>query len=86
MGMVASDADPSTSAPLDLDRLGEAPTRYDVPLTAVSLLSHATTVVTNALLEKNGAKTGFVTTAALSQRRRVHLGDRCRARGGAQDA
>jgi N-methylhydantoinase A/oxoprolinase/acetone carboxylase beta subunit len=37
-----------------------------IPLAAVSLLSHATTVVTNALLEKNGAKTGFVTTAALS--------------------
>jgi N-methylhydantoinase A/oxoprolinase/acetone carboxylase beta subunit len=69
MGMVASDADPSTPAPLDLDRLREALARYDVPLAAVSLLLHATTVVTNALLEMNGAKTGFVTTAALSTSR-----------------
>jgi N-methylhydantoinase A len=42
--------------------LREGLARYDVPRAAVSLLSHATTVVTNALLEKNGAKTGFVTT------------------------
>src|SRR5215831_11981494 len=42
--------------------LREGLARYDVPPAAVSLLSHATTVVTNALLEKNGAKTGFVTT------------------------
>src|SRR5215472_496423 len=37
-------------------------TRYGVEPAAVSLLSHATTVVTNALLENRGAKTGFVTT------------------------
>src|SRR5262249_19210940 len=36
--------------------------RYDIKPAAVSLLAHATTVVTNALLEKKGAKTGFVTT------------------------
>jgi N-methylhydantoinase A len=42
--------------------LREGLAEYDVPPAAVSLLSHATTVVTNALLEKNGAKTGFVTT------------------------
>jgi N-methylhydantoinase A len=42
--------------------LREGLARYDVPPAAVSLLSHATTVVTNALLEKKGAKTGFVTT------------------------
>src|SRR5437868_9056531 len=36
--------------------------RYGVEPTAVSLLSHATTVVTNALLEKKGARAGFVTT------------------------
>ena len=74
MGMVASDADPSTPAPLDLDRLREALARYDVPLAAVSLLSHATTVVTNALLEKNGAQNGIrddsgVESAALSTSR-----------------
>src|SRR5215469_4196201 len=42
--------------------LREGLARHDVPPAAVSLLSHATTVVTNALLERNGAKTGFVTT------------------------
>ena len=36
--------------------------QYSIEPTAVSLLSHATTVVTNALLEKKGARTGFVTT------------------------
>jgi len=36
--------------------------RYAVDPAEVSLLSHATTVVTNALLEKKGAKAGFVTT------------------------
>ena len=35
--------------------------RYGIEPTAVSLLSHATTVVTNALLEKKGARTGLVT-------------------------
>src|SRR5262245_11529538 len=42
--------------------LREGLARYDIPPAAVSLLSHATTVVTNALLEKSGAKTGFATT------------------------
>jgi N-methylhydantoinase A len=37
-------------------------TRYGLEPAAVSLLSHAMTVVTNALLEKKGAKTGFVAT------------------------
>ena len=37
-------------------------TRYGLEPAAVSLLSHATTVVTNALLEKKGAKTGLVAT------------------------
>jgi N-methylhydantoinase A len=37
--------------------------RHGVEAAAVSLLSHATTVVTNALLEKKGARAGFVTTS-----------------------
>ena len=36
--------------------------RHSIEPAAVSLLSHATTLVTNALLEKKGARTGFVTT------------------------
>jgi len=36
--------------------------RYRVEPAAVMLLAHATTIVTNALIEKKGAKAGFVTT------------------------
>ncbi len=36
--------------------------RNGVPPAQVSMLSHATTVVTNALLERKGARAGFVTT------------------------
>jgi N-methylhydantoinase A len=36
--------------------------RYRVEPAAVALLAHATTIVTNALIEKKGAKAGFVTT------------------------
>ena len=39
--------------------------RNSIEPAAVSLLSHATTVVTNALLAKKGARTGFVTTSGL---------------------
>ncbi len=36
--------------------------RYGIAAADVSLLSHATTVVTNALLEKKGARAGFTAT------------------------
>jgi len=36
--------------------------QYRVDPAEVALLAHATTIVTNALLEKNGARAGFVTT------------------------
>jgi N-methylhydantoinase A len=36
--------------------------RYGIAPSDVSLLSHATTIVTNVLLEQKGAKAGFVTT------------------------
>jgi len=36
--------------------------RYDVAAADVALLSHATTVVTNALLEHKGARAGFIAT------------------------
>jgi N-methylhydantoinase A len=45
-----------------IDGLRQGLERYAVDPAEVSLLSHATTVVTNALLEKKGAKAGFVTT------------------------
>ncbi|HEX2215454.1 MAG TPA: hydantoinase/oxoprolinase family protein [Xanthobacteraceae bacterium] len=36
--------------------------RYDVPAADVGLLSHATTVVTNAIMEEKGARAALVTT------------------------
>jgi N-methylhydantoinase A len=45
-----------------LEGLRSSLARARVDPAAVGLLSHATTVVTNALLEKKGAKAGFVTT------------------------
>src|SRR5690242_13438041 len=56
---------PSTPADLAegvLTALTQAMRRYAVVPTEVELLSHATTIVTNALLEEKGARAAFVTT------------------------
>jgi N-methylhydantoinase A len=45
-----------------IDGIRQGLAHYDVAPAAVVLLAHATTIVTNALLEKKGAKAGFVTT------------------------
>ena len=45
-----------------IDGLRQGLRRHRVDPAAVSLVSHATTIVTNALLEKRGAKAGFVAT------------------------
>src|SRR6202521_125242 len=45
-----------------LAALETAMRRYDVAAADVGLLSHATTVVTNAILEENGARAALVTT------------------------
>jgi N-methylhydantoinase A len=45
-----------------LAALTSAMRRYDVAPTAVALLSHATTVVTNAILEEKGARAALITT------------------------
>jgi N-methylhydantoinase A len=55
------------TTPLDLaagviEGVRQGLARYGTDPAEVSLLSHATTIVTNALLEKKGAKAGFVTT------------------------
>ncbi|MAM21522.1 MAG: methylhydantoinase, partial [Acidiferrobacteraceae bacterium] len=42
--------------------LKQAIASYNVPVDDVSLLSHATTVVTNAVLEQNGARTALIST------------------------
>jgi N-methylhydantoinase A len=49
-----------TEAVIEAMRKGLA--RHQVDPAEVAVLAHATTVVTNALLEKKGAKAGFVTT------------------------
>ena len=45
-----------------VDGLRQGLARYGIDAGEVSLLSHATTVVTNALLERKGAKAGLITT------------------------
>src|SRR6516164_4226983 len=45
-----------------IDGIRQGLTRYRVDPTGVVLLAHATTIVTNALLEEKGAKAGFITT------------------------
>ena len=46
-----------------LNGLNEALAKYGLPAADVTLLSHATTVVTNALLENKGARIALVTTS-----------------------
>src|SRR5262245_34507056 len=48
-----------------VDALGEAARRHGVDAGRVSLLAHATTVVTNALLEGKGVPTALVTTRGM---------------------
>jgi len=45
-----------------IDGLGQGLRRHRIDPATVTLLAHGTTIVTNALLERKGAKAGFVTT------------------------
>jgi N-methylhydantoinase A len=45
-----------------IEALEQAIVRYGIKPDAVSLLAHATTVVTNAILQQNGARVGLVAT------------------------
>ena len=45
-----------------IDGIRSGLSQYGIAPADVALLSHATTVVTNALLEKKGARTGFIAT------------------------
>ena len=45
-----------------MNALKQAIEAYSVPPDTVSLLSHATTVVTNAILEEKGARTALIAT------------------------
>jgi N-methylhydantoinase A len=62
VGIVKVPTTPRDFARGVIDGLWQGLDRYALDPAEVSLLSHATTVVTNALLEKKGAKAGFVTT------------------------
>jgi N-methylhydantoinase A len=53
---------PKDFAAAVIDGVREGLARHGVAADAVALLAHATTVVTNALLEKKGVKAGFVAT------------------------
>jgi N-methylhydantoinase A len=62
IGIVKVSTTPHDFAEGVIDGLRQGLRRYRVDAAAVSLVSHATTIVTNALLEKRGAKAGFVAT------------------------
>ena len=49
--------------------IGLALQEHGVDPSSVSLLAHATTVVTNALLEKKGARAGFILNPAVGRSR-----------------
>src|SRR5262249_57466349 len=62
MGVAKVPTPPADPAEGVLDALEAAMRRYAVPAAEVSLLSHATTIVTNAILEEKGARAALVTT------------------------
>jgi len=63
VGVVKVPTTPEDFAQGVIDGLRQGLERYAVDPAEVSLLSHATTVVTNALLEKKGVKAGFAASA-----------------------
>jgi N-methylhydantoinase A len=62
IGVVKAPTTPRDVTEGVIDGIRRGLARYRVEPAAVALLAHATTIVTNALLEKNGAKAGFVAT------------------------
>ncbi|MEE3288800.1 MAG: hydantoinase/oxoprolinase family protein, partial [Pseudomonadota bacterium] len=62
IGIAKTPTTPADFGKAVLTGLQEAISRYGVPPGEVSLLSHATTVVTNAILEENGARTALIST------------------------
>ncbi len=62
IGIVKVSTTPHDFAEGVIDGLCQGLRHHRVDPAAVSLVSHATTIVTNALLEKRGAKAGFVAT------------------------
>ena len=62
IGVAKVPTTPGDLAEVVVDALEMAMRRYDVTAGDVGLLSHATTVVTNAILEERGARAALVTT------------------------
>ncbi|MFV0298758.1 MAG: hydantoinase/oxoprolinase N-terminal domain-containing protein [Hyphomicrobiaceae bacterium] len=62
IGVAKTPTTPGNFAAGVLSALGMAMERYGVAADNVGLLSHATTVVTNALLEEKGARAALITT------------------------
>jgi N-methylhydantoinase A len=62
IGIAKVPTTPRDFAEAVIDGLRQGLRRHRIDPATVSLLAHATTIVTNALVQKKGAKTGFVTT------------------------
>src|SRR5215468_8093943 len=62
IGVAKTSTTPENLADGVLAALELAMSRYQVPAQEVALLSHATTVVTNAILEETGARAAMITT------------------------
>jgi N-methylhydantoinase A len=60
--VVKTSTTPQNFAAGVIEALSTAMQRHDVKASNVTLFSHATTVVTNAILEQKGAKTALITT------------------------
>jgi N-methylhydantoinase A len=62
IGIAKVPTTPRDFAEAVIDGLGQGLRRHRIHPATVTLLAHGTTIVTNALLERRGAKAGFVTT------------------------
>ena len=62
IGIAKTPTTPRNFAQGVITGLKQAIASYNVPVDDVSLLSHATTVVTNAVLEQKGARTALIST------------------------
>jgi N-methylhydantoinase A len=62
IGVIKVSTTPRDIAQGVIDGIRQSLSQYRVEPASVALLAHATTIVTNALLEEKGARAGFITT------------------------
>ena len=62
IGVTKVSSTPGNFGQAVLEALEQALNKFDIEVDNVTLLAHATTVVTNAILEENGAKVGLIAT------------------------